>query len=442
MTTTAADTAPRAFPLEGELALAEEHLRRVYDVAPRAFLDLLLADLAPRTYRVQDGVAVVDVMGPLDQRGGLWWDGYDSVLERVRAAMADRDVQAVVLAIDSPGGVVAGNLDAARELRAMADRARKPMVAHAGTFATSAAYALAVAADRVMVTADGAVGSIGVIATVYDRTKVTADAGLDVRVVRSGALKGDPHPDVALTDASVSRVRARVMDLAQSFAAWVAERRGQTVEAVLAHQGATVYAARALETGFADAIGTLADAITTAAELAAQQRHTMQTEQQLAAIVAALGAGSHDEALATIATLKKHAERADAVATELATVRAELAQRDAAAAAQAREAVLARHRTRGALTPAMEADSAYMGDLAPLSAEALDRVLSKLPGAPTPVAVKRPEGAQPGAAAESDDITATDREWAKRFGVKAEDMQRAVKRDRERASARGLADTE
>ena len=56
--------------------------------------------------------------------------------------------------------------------------------------------------------------------------------------------------------------------------------------------------------------------------------------------------------------------------------------------------------------------------------------------------MKRPEGAQPGAAAESDDITATDREWAKRFGVKAEDMQRAVKRDRERASARGLADTE
>lgn len=168
----------------------------------------------------------------------------------------------------------------------------------------------------------------------------------------------------------------------------------------------------------------------------------MQTEQQLAAIAAALGAGSPEEALAAIATLKKHAERAETAERELATLRAELAQRDAAAAAQARETVLVKHRDRGALTPAMEADAQYMGDLAPLSAEALDRVLSKLPGAPVPVAVKRPEGAQPGAAAESDDITATDREWAKRFGVKAEDMQRAVKRDRERASARGLADTE
>ena len=119
-------------------------------------------------------------------------------------------------------------------------------------------------------------------------------------------------------------------------------------------------------------------------------------------------------------------------------MRAELAQRDAAAATQARETVLSKHRTRGALTPAMEADSAYMGDLAPLSAEALDRVLSKLPGAPTRVEVKRPENKQPGVADET--ITATDRAWAARFGVDPASMQRAAERDRERASARGLAD--
>ena len=90
----------------------------------------------------------------------------------------------------------------------------------------------------------------------------------------------------------------------------------------------------------------------------------------------------------------------------------------------------------------MEADSAYLADLAPLSAEALDRVLSKLPGAPQAVTPKRPETVQPGAKGEGEAITATDREWAARFGVSPENMQRAVKRDRERASARGLADTE
>ena len=100
------------------------------------------------------------------------------------------------------------------------------------------------------------------------------------------------------------------MELAQSFAAWVASAAGRP-RGRARHQGATIYAARALETGLADAIGTLADAISTAAELAAQQRHTMQTEQQLAAIAAALGAGSHEEALATIATMRKRAEAAE-----------------------------------------------------------------------------------------------------------------------------------
>lgn len=164
----------------------------------------------------------------------------------------------------------------------------------------------------------------------------------------------------------------------------------------------------------------------------------MQTEQQLAAIAAALGAGSPEEALATIATLKKHAERADAAATELAAVRAELAQRDAAAATQARETVLSKHRSRGALTPAMEADSAYMGDLAPLSAEALDRVLAKLPGAPQAVAPKRPESVQPDA--DSEELTAEEIASAKKFGVSLESARASKKLDRERAQARGLAE--
>ncbi|MEZ4395075.1 MAG: hypothetical protein R3A48_28690 [Polyangiales bacterium] len=43
-----------------------------------------------------------------------------------------------------------------------------------------------------------------------------------------------------------------------------------------------------------------------------------------------------------------------------------------------------RHRERGALTPAMEADAAYCADLAPLSAESLDRVLGKPPARPRP----------------------------------------------------------
>ena len=224
------------------------------------------------------------------------------------------------------------------------------MVAHAGTFAMSAAYAPAVAADRVMVTADGAVGSIGVIATVYDR--IEGQRRRRPRRARraSGALRPTRTPtSPSPTPASPAcapgdGARAELRRLGRG-----APRADP--EAVLAHQGATIYAARALETGLADAIGT------------PRRRHLHRrgargpAEAHHADRAAARGhrrgprRGSHEEALATIATMRKRAEAAEATERELAAVREQLAQRDAADAARAREGVLAKHRDRGALTP-------------------------------------------------------------------------------------------
>lgn len=415
------------------LAIEETALAREF--TPRA---MMYWDDAPaKPYRVEGDVAVVEIVGALDTRGGWWWDGYDLIAQRTAAALADPKVKAVVLALDSPGGMAAGNLDCAQQLRALADAAGKPLVAHAGTMACSAAYALACAADHVVLTTDGAVGSIGTIATVYDRTEANEKAGYDVRVVRSGPLKADPHPDVPLTDASVARVRARINELAATFAAWVSSRRPECRDP-LSLQGAVVYGADSVSKGLADAVGTLADAVTTAASMAASTRKKMDHEKQLAAVLTALGATSHEEALALITTQKKAADALAQRETELAAVRAELAQRDATTATQARETVLAKHRSRGALTPAMEADSAYLADLAPLSAEALDRVLSKLPGAPQAATPKRPESVQPGA--DSEELTAEEIASAKKFGVSLESARASKKLDRERAQARGLAE--
>ena len=250
------------------LSIDETALAREY--APNAFGGFFADEMRPKPYTIalQADVAIVTVEGPLDTRAGWWCDGYDEIVARCAMALADPKVKALVLALDSPGGMAAGNLDAARQLRAHADACGKPMVAHAGTMACSAAYALAVAADHLCLTSDGTVGSIGTLATVYDRTKANEQEGYDVRVVRSGSLKADPHPDVPLTDASVARVRARINELAGMFSAWVAERRPAMGDP-LTLQGASVYGADAVTKGLADATGTLADAISTAASMAA-----------------------------------------------------------------------------------------------------------------------------------------------------------------------------
>ena len=391
-------TAPPTMRFGAPLApLAIEETALAREFTPRALLwdDPSMA----KPYRMEGDVAVVEILGALDTRGGWWWDGYDQIALRAAAALADPKAKALVLALDSPGGMAAGNLDCARELRALADAAGKPMVAHAGTYATSAAYALACAADQVLLTHDGAVGSIGTLATVWDRTKSNEQEGYDVRVVRSGALKADPHPDIPLTDASVARVRARINELAGHFAAWVAERRPQCAEP-LGLQGAVVYGADAITKGLADAVGTLADAVTTAASLAAatatKRKTTMDGAKALEAIGAmraSLDVKTDEEVAAAVATLKAQASRVPDLDRQLAEARAEIKRRDDEGHAKARADVLAKHRQRGALTPAMEADEAYMSSLAVLTPAQLDANLARLSGVATPETKAVPAGA-------------------------------------------------
>jgi ClpP class serine protease len=435
MKTTAPPTKRFGEPFE-PLSIEEGALAK--DFEPRAFL--FWEDAMPKPYRMAGDVAVVDILGALDTRGGWWWDGYDTVLERVNAALSDPAVKALVLAMDSPGGMAAGNLDAASALRAAVERSGKPCVAHAGTMACSAAYALACAADAIHVTTDGVVGSIGTIATVFDRTKANAADGYDVRVVRSGNLKADPHPDVALTDASVARVRARITELAGMFATWVSERRPMMGDP-LALQGASVYGADAVAKGVADQVGTLADAITAAASMAADttRKKTMEANalkslEAFATLRQQLGATTDEEALAAVATLRQRAGQVDALAANLAAAQQQLAERDAAQAASARATVLDKHLQRGALTPAMQADAEYMGDLAPLSPEALDRVLSKLPSAPSAVAPRSagidPKGTDP----ESITLTDDDKAFAKAAGVSEASFLATKRADAARAT--------
>ncbi len=444
---------PRIFGEPYELlALDETAIERTF--TPTAFSLLELLGIDPPQTDTEDDVAVVHVEGPLDTRGSWCWDGYDTVEERVREALAQSDVRAVVLALDSPGGMAAGMLDGARALRRAIEAAGKPCVAWAGTMACSAAYGLAAACDAIVVTEDGEVGSVGVLARVVDRTAQNEKQGLTVRVVRSGTLKADPHPDIALTDASVARVRARVMELAVMFGGYVAGRRPQCGD-VLAHQGAAFMGATAVEKGFADAVGTLADAIAHARQLAdAQQENenAMNVDKNspaatatLAQLRAAVGATTDDELVATVTTLKVQAGQLAEVAKQRDEARAQLAARDQADKLAAREKVLARHRDRGALTKALEDDAAFMADLAPLSAEALDRVLSRLPGLPTTplaprkVAAVNPEGVAPKAVTE---LTPLQRKLARQAGLTDEEFLAQLERDEADARARHADDSD
>jgi ClpP class serine protease len=121
-----------------------------------------------KSYELVDGVAFIPVEGTLVHKSG-WigpssgMTGYDGILTQCREAWDDPDVRAVWLDIDSPGGEVQGCFDCADELYANSKaNGGKPLWAMVNEQATSAAYALASAADKIFLPRTGITASIGV----------------------------------------------------------------------------------------------------------------------------------------------------------------------------------------------------------------------------------------------------------------------------------------
>jgi ClpP class serine protease len=99
------------------------------------------------------------------------------------AMLGDPAVEGIVLEVDSPGGMLAG----IGEFADMIYRARgtKPIVAHVTNLGASAAYYIAAAADEVAISRAGMVGSIGVLMTWLDTSKMDEALGVEEIVIVS-----------------------------------------------------------------------------------------------------------------------------------------------------------------------------------------------------------------------------------------------------------------
>jgi capsid assembly protease len=194
-------------------------------------------------------VAVVDVSGPLTF-DGFFFQSYDSIVRAVAGALAS-SAEAVILKIHSPGGDVYGCFEAARALRREARASGKRLIAFTGSQACSSAYALASAADEIVITESAHVGSVGVIATTVESTRADAAMGLSFAIITSGARKADGNQHVALSDDARTAMQRRVDTLAAVFFAVVLEHRGVDAAPLEAEQ---FIGAEAVSKGLADSV--------------------------------------------------------------------------------------------------------------------------------------------------------------------------------------------
>jgi signal peptide peptidase SppA len=174
-------------------------------------------------------------------------DVADIAADLENAASAD----AVVLDIDSPGGMVSGTPELADMISAMGRS--KPIYAFTSAEMCSAAYWLgASASGGVFTTRTGNLGSIGVYMPFLDQSEYLQRMGLKVDLITSGKFKGMGAPGTSLTPDQREFLQTRVNDIAAMFGDHVTANR-PSVSASL-FDGRVFMGQQAVATGLADAV--------------------------------------------------------------------------------------------------------------------------------------------------------------------------------------------
>ena len=209
-------------------------------------------------YMVRGGVAVLEIAGTLVHKGA--WLGsysgmvsYDGIGRQLDMIAADPDVKGLLLNIHSYGGEVAGCFDLVDQLYAL--RQQMPTVALVADAAASAAYAIASAAEEVVVTQAGMAGSIGVVLTHFDVSKQAEQKGIAVTHIYAGKEKVLGTPFKALSAADRKKLQGEVDGLYELFLAKVARNRDADAEQFRATEAGVFYATEAVAANLADRIG-------------------------------------------------------------------------------------------------------------------------------------------------------------------------------------------
>lgn len=209
---------------------------------------------APLPYVRQDGIAIFEVAGALasSQIPGWFWYAnltYENLTAGLEAAANDAAVEAILLKFSSPGGTVMGCAEAASLIDAMAEK--KPIWSHCQV-ACSAAYWLASATNRIAVDPTGDVGSIGVIHSHSDYSKMLEQLGIKVTMLFAGDHKADGNPYEPLGKEAKQRFLEELEHLRGEFVDAVASYRGVDAATVRATEAKTFIGENAVREGLAD----------------------------------------------------------------------------------------------------------------------------------------------------------------------------------------------
>ncbi len=246
-------------------AITHDALANILDIAARQNQspEVVAAKLGrelqnTRQMTINNGIAVIPIVGALFRYANVFTQvsgasSYELIATDFRDAFADKDVQSIVLNIDSPGGEVNGCCDLAQTIYEA--RGKKPIIAYASGDVASGAYWIASSCDKIVVSKTSSVGSIGVVGVYRDNKDDNS-----IEIVSSQS----PHKRVDITtDDGRARLQQRIDAMANVFIEAVATYRNISPESVQQRYGSgdVFIGEDAVKHGLADDIGTFDNVI-------------------------------------------------------------------------------------------------------------------------------------------------------------------------------------
>ena len=205
-------------------------------------------------------VGLVEVTGTIVNSGPV----VDEILRFAR----DDGIKAIVVRLESPGGVVAASQEIYDQLRKVRAEG-KPVVASMGGIAASGAYYVACGADSIVANPGTLTGSIGVIMTFPNTQELFKKIGIDMQVVKTGEFKDIGSMSRPLTPEERQLLGDVIGDVYDQFVTVVATERRLDVEAVKRIADGRILTGRqALNLGLVDRLGSFRDAVQLAGKLA------------------------------------------------------------------------------------------------------------------------------------------------------------------------------
>lgn len=166
----------------------------------------------------------------------------------------DPRVKALIVAINSPGGSVAGGESLHEAIARVAEK--KPVVAIMGSLAASAGYMVALPANRIFARETTLTGSIGVLLETGEASGLLSKLGLSAEAITSGPLKDQPSFTRPLTPQGREVLHGLVMDMYEQFVGMVVAARHLDTDTVHKLADGRAYTGRqAMQLGLVDAIG-------------------------------------------------------------------------------------------------------------------------------------------------------------------------------------------